>query len=65
MRPGDHDGGHPHDSSRLTWTAVDDLTCRLQDGPSRPGVIIASKMTQPSSPGPLLVTRAIRQCHLA
>ena len=38
-RPGDHDGGHPHDSSWLTRTAVDDVTCRLQDGPSRPGII--------------------------
>ena len=38
-----------------TWVAVDDVTCLLQ-GRRPPEIIIASKITQPSSPVSLLLT---------
>ena len=39
-----------------TWTAADDVTYRLQDGPSCTGTTIVSQMTQPSSPPLWLIT---------
>ena len=41
-----------------TWIPVDDVTYRLQGGSSTTEIIIASKVTQPSSPASLLVTDA-------